>query len=313
MTALAIVQSQPQSDLDALTASWLNSLAPNSRAAYTADLAVYAEWREMSTREAVAELLGMRKPLAEDTATAFINWLGERGQSCATVARRRAALCSLVKRACEWGLIEWMLTVPLSRSHRPRSSRDLRGPSPDDVQKMLDAARTNPHALKAARDAALVWVLFCLALRRAEIARLDIADFDGSRLWIVGKGHTDKEPMTVPPQAAESLRAYIALRGAASGPMFVCCDNAHAEERLTTDGIYAITKSLAERAGVIGPVSPHRFRHSGTTEALNLTNGDVRRVRKLTRHASIETLLLYDDARRDDAGAVARMLADRLR
>jgi len=36
----------------------------------------------------------------------------------------------------------------------------------------------------------------------------------------------------------------------------------------------------------------------------------VRRVRHFSRHAKIETLLHYDDNRRDEAGAIARLLGE---
>ena len=44
-------------------------------------------------------------------------------------------------------------------------------------------------------------------------------------------------------------------------------------------------------------MSPHRIRHSAITEALNLTDGNVRKVQKLSRHSTIETVMIYDDAR----------------
>ncbi len=45
---------------------------------------------------------------------------------------------------------------------------------------------------------------------------------------------------------------------------------------------------------------------------LDLTNGDVRRVMRFSRHRSVQTVLKYDDARRDGAGELARCLADDL-
>jgi hypothetical protein len=36
----------------------------------------------------------------------------------------------------------------------------------------------------------------------------------------------------------------------------------------------------------------------------------VRKVRRFSRHAKLETLLRYDDNRTDEAGAIARMLGE---
>ncbi|MFM7711187.1 MAG: integrase, partial [Microcystis sp.] len=52
----------------------------------------------------------------------------------------------------------------------------------------------------------------------------------------------------------------------------------------------------------------HRIRHSAITAALDATNGDVRRVQKLSRHSSLNTLLIYDDNRRNHQGEVTDIL-----
>jgi integrase/recombinase XerC len=52
------------------------------------------------------------------------------------------------------------------------------------------------------------------------------------------------------------------------------------------------------------------LRHSGATRLLDLTNGDIRAVQKWTRHKSVETVLKYDDNRKDMAGDLTRKLGD---
>ena len=49
---------------------------------------------------------------------------------------------------------------------------------------------------------------------------------------------------------------------------------------------------------------------SDLTRALDLAGGDVRKVRHFSRHAKLDTLLRYDDNRRDEAGAIAKLLGD---
>ncbi|HLO48670.1 MAG TPA: hypothetical protein VK211_09680 [Kamptonema sp.] len=46
------------------------------------------------------------------------------------------------------------------------------------------------------------------------------------------------------------------------------------------------------------------------TAALDATNGDVRRVQKLSRHASLNTLMIYDDNRLNHQGEITDLLAD---
>ena len=38
---------------------------------------------------------------------------------------------------------------------------------------------------------------------------------------------------------------------------------------------------------------PHRIRHSVITAALGATDGDVRKVQKLSRHKNLNTLMVY--------------------
>ncbi len=44
-------------------------------------------------------------------------------------------------------------------------------------------------------------------------------------------------------------------------------------------------------------MSPHQIRHSSITAALDATDGNIRKVQKLSRHANINTLMTYDDNR----------------
>jgi hypothetical protein len=75
-------------------------------------------------------------------------------------------------------------------------------------------------------------------------------------------------------------------------------------------GDYGVVRALARHAGLDGVISPHRLRHAAITQALDGTGGDVRRVKRFSRHAKIDTLLAYDDNRTDQAGEVSALLAN---
>ena len=57
-------------------------------------------------------------------------------------------------------------------------------------------------------------------------------------------------------------------------------------------------------------VTPHKLRHAAITRALDVTGGDVRRAMKFAGHANPETKMIYDDARTDHAGEVARKVVE---
>jgi len=66
-------------------------------------------------------------------------------------------------------------------------------------------------------------------------------------------------------------------------------------------------QKYAKAAGIDKVMS---IRHSSITEALNLTNGNVRKVQKLSRHSSLNTRMIYDDNRQNLQGEVTDMLDD---
>ncbi|MFM6397850.1 tyrosine-type recombinase/integrase, partial [Planktothrix sp.] len=67
---------------------------------------------------------------------------------------------------------------------------------------------------------------------------------------------------------------------------------------------------FCQKAGISKPMSPHRIRHSSITAALDATGGDVRRVQKLSRHHDLNTLMIYDDNRKNAQGEITNLLDD---
>jgi integrase/recombinase XerC len=74
------------------------------------------------------------------------------------------------------------------------------------------------------------------------------------------------------------------------------------------DGLYYVVISYGRVLGLA--LSCHKLRHSAITTALDLRQGDVRRVQKLSRHADLRTLQVYDDARADFQGQVTDLLSE---
>jgi integrase len=68
----------------------------------------------------------------------------------------------------------------------------------------------------------------------------------------------------------------------------------------------ALVRQLGREAAGIQSVRPHELRPVSITEALDLTGGDLRTVQRFSRHRSLNTLLRYDDHRRDFACEVAQ-------
>ena len=154
--------------------------------------------------------------------------------------------------------------------------------------------------------------------RYAEAVALDVGDVDRRRRPCVvrGKGRgTQTQMLTVSDELVRALDAWLRARGEppASAPLFVGCSRSvEGERRISTRGVRDVYARLGQ-AALGRPIHPHALRHAAITDALDATSGDVRRVQRFSRHAKIETLLIYDDARRDEQGQITRLLSERLR
>ena len=92
------------------------------------------------------------------------------------------------------------------------------------------------------------------------------------------------------------------------GPLFINFDRAgKGNGRLTSTSLYRIVRDLGKKIDL--KVRPHGLRHAAITEALDLTNGNVRAVQRFSRHRDLRILNVYDDNRTDLAGEVARKVA----
>jgi len=223
----------------------------------------------------------------------------------ATVNRRLAAVRSLVKLARTLGMVPWSIEV---ENLKAQAYRDTRGPGRQGFRRLMEEAGSRTDR-KALRDRAVLRLLHDLALRRAEVVALDMEDVDleSGSVTILGKGRTQKERLSLPEPTKAALASWIDARGTAPGPLFLNFDRAGKGERLTGTGLYLVVRDLGRKAGLT--VRPHGLRHAGITEALDLTNGNIRAVQRYSRHRDMRILNLYDDNRTDLGGDVARLVA----
>jgi integrase/recombinase XerC len=144
------------------------------------------------------------------------------------------------------------------------------------------------------RDVALVHLMHDSCLRRGECVGLDLVDVDMQRgqVAIIGKDKTDREWLTISTQAKDALVQWITARGDEPVPLFIRLDPARTgNERITGDSVNRIVNKLGAKSGLKRKVRAHGLRHQGITRALDLTNGNVRMVQGLSRHADPRTLM----------------------
>lgn len=307
VSALTAVES---SSALRLYEAFLAGRSKHTRDAYSRDLADFATYVGMaSPGPAISHLLSLTAGDANGLLLSYRAHMTEAGLTPATINRRLSAIRSAVKLARTLGMTDWS---PEIDGLKVQSYRDTTGPGLSGTRAMLDQARRQ-EPVKAARDAALIRLMFDLALRRGEVAGLDLEDLDtaGRRLWIKGKGRTQKEARTLPEPTLIALNNWLAQRGSVAAEteaaMFVGLSGPDRGRRITGRGLHYVIARLGGDVGIT--TRPHGLRHASITAALDANGGDVRAVQQHARHANPQTTIRYDDNRRDLAGQIAMGLA----
>lgn len=300
-----LTQPQVSVDTKALVASFLSGKNALTLKAYSQDLLRFAAFVGCAELVDAAQLLlSKSQGQANALVLSYKTHLEEKQLSPATINRRLAAIKSLLKLARLVGLCSFTLEVG---GVEAETLRDTRGPGKEGVEKLL--AFVGKHTdKKSKRDFAILHLLYGCALRRGEVVSLDLEHIESgaSAVWILGKARKQRQRVTLPDKARDALKAWMEVRGEEPGPLFVALDTAAYGKRLTGDGLCRVIQKIGKKAGV--SVKPHGLRHAAITRALDVTNGDIRKVRQFSRHKSHDLLIKYDDNRKDFAKEISELV-----
>lgn len=294
--------------LDVLALFFNETEATSTRKAYEWDLDHF--FRHVTGQGATPELafqfLCLEKAQATLVLTKYKSDLREQGIAPKTINRRLSTVRSLVDFANEVGLCNYTLKVGGLKTEQ---YRDTSGVGLDEFRLVIDLC--DRKTLSGKRDYALLRLLWSHALRRKEICALDLADFDPKRgrLSILGKGKKEPEWIALAGGVKNAIADWIAAWKVSDpkSPLFVALDPANRGRRLQGDGLRCIVDRYCKKAGMERKMSPHRIRHSSITAALD-QGLSVREVQKLSRHKSLDTLVIYDDNRHAIQHAVSETL-----
>ncbi len=317
-SALTTVEVFPTLDqeFDILAQLLENQKSPNTWRAYKKDIKDFFKFAADANEPTpilVDAFLKLDQTQALSLALRYKNHL--RDMRClkeATINRRLAALKSLVRLANQLG--QCTFTLDGIKGEKVVNYRDTTGIKQNLYRQILLVP--DRSTVKGKRDFAILRLLWDNALRRGEVVQINLGDLrlEGRKLAILGKGKgTQKQEITLSKATVAAIEAWLEVRPKQPGkvqPLFVALDRAHKGHRLTGTAIYQLVRKTAKVAGIEKVMSPHRIRHSGITAALDATNGDVRKVQKFSRHSDLNTLMIYDDNRRDMQGEVTDILAD---
>lgn len=147
----------------------------------------------------------------------------------------------------------------------------------------------------AARDAAILEVIYSGGLRISEALGLNMEDLDliSGVMRVRGKGKKERLCGLGNP-AVRALRKYFPVRRMRSGnerrnaPVFVN----RFGQRLTTRSFQRNFKLYLRAAGLPLDMTPHKLRHSFATHLLD-AGADLRSVQELLGHANLSTTQIY--------------------
>ena len=228
--------------------------------------------------------------------------LERQGLAGATIRRKLAALASLFEYLCNANAVSHN---PVKGVKRPKvDSYEGKTPALSDPQarQLLDAPRTD--TLKGKRDRAILSVLLYHALRREELTKLLVKDFNQARrgvphLRVQGKGGKLRYIPTHP-NTLRLVAEYLQAAGHGQeldGPLFrpMRAPAGIVATALTPGGVYSeVVVRYMTQVGITGDnMGPHALRATAATSALE-HNADIAKVQEWLGHANISTTRVYD-------------------
>jgi integrase/recombinase XerD len=266
--------------------------------------------------------VGINKPeeIRIVTPAHIIAWRDDlmgRGLAGVTIRRQLATLSSLFKYLCDKHAIKYN---PAKDVQRPKAeSGEGKTPAIADHQarKLLDAPdETRPGLLRQGRlsdkddstrnkrDRAILSTLLFHGLRREELCKLKVKDFQHVRkgvpyLKVHGKGGKIRY-VELHPGTNAIIHEYLEAAGHRTdenGALFRPIRNRTAgglDKAITPDAIYKLVKAYSAQLGF--EIGAHALRATAATNALD-HNADIKKVKDWLGHAHISTTEIYDRRR----------------
>lgn len=253
---------------------------------YAHALARFREWRDSTGGS-----FDWRELSADDFRRYLFDTL-KAGKARATIRLHFSALRSFYKYLCHRQGLE---TNPLLEVQLPKAEKKLPVVlTRDQVETLLGMPFQAPLEKQAPewlpfRDAAILELFYSSGIRLAELAALDVKDFDffNETVRVFGKGSKERIcPLGNP--ATEAIHRYRNFAGVVEGALFI----SKLRKRLSTRSVSNVIKKYHELSGIPVDVSPHKLRHSFATHLLD-NGADLRSVQTLLGHASLSTTQIY--------------------
>jgi integrase/recombinase XerC len=257
--------------------------SPHTVRNYLSDVAAFSEFLRRLAPD--YELKLVDPPLIRSFFTSL--YAGRRAK--ATIARKRASLRAFFNFLRRRGLVA---RNPVCGVRDPRERKLPRWLGHEEVRRLVEAP--SGETLAAARDRAILEVLYSTGMRVGELVSLDgdRLDLGGGLVRVRGKGRKERMAVLGEPARA-ALHAYLGhperRPGTAAGrAVFLNLRGG----RLTVRSVARIVDRYVRQTAVASGVSPHTLRHTFATHLLEAGAG-LRDIQELLGHAALSTTAGY--------------------
>lgn len=278
---LATMPAQAHSDQH-LIAMWLHGRSVHTQRAYSADV------QRLQAH--------VSKPLASVTLSDLQSFADSLTDLSANSAKRTInAVKSLLTFGQKLGYLQFNVGAAL-KAPKPKNTLAERILTEAEVHSMIALTPTE-------RDRVLLRLLYASAGRVSEVCSLAWRDVQPSnsgesgQVTLFGKGEKTRAVVL----SKATWQALLSLRGAAlaSDPVFLSQKGG----ALDPSQVWRIVRAAAKRAGISGNVSPHWFRHSHASHALD-RGASVALVRDTLGHSSLAVTSMYTHAKPTESSAL---------
>jgi len=205
-----------------------------------------------------------------------------------SLARALSALRSFLR----FLIREGELSVNVAQGVRaPKAARKL--PEPLDADEMGRLLALPAEQPLAARDWAMLELMYSAGLRLAELVSLNVGDVDlaEGRVPVTGKGGKTRV-VPVGRYARDALAAWQRHRAGLAGPDEPALFVSRRGGRLSPRSVQQRFRLWGIKQGIASRVHPHKLRHAFASHLLE-SSGDLRAVQELLGHADISTTQVY--------------------
>jgi len=194
--------------------------------------------------------------------------------------------------------------VKLVKNHTLPAGRELQS---GELSALIEACEDD-KSNAGIRDAAILSVMYSCGLRRDEVIKINLTDYetDTGKLIVKGKGSKERASW-ITGGAAHALADWLLIRGDNPGALFIPINKSGkitSYARMTSKPIYNMLQKRAHEAGV-NHFSPHDLRRTFVSDLLD-AGADIVTVSHMAGHANVSTTARYDrrpeEAKRKAAG-----------